>query len=96
MSPAVFRTLVCLALVAALLGRTASGSGTPGARLNPFEFLAPSIVVSSDDRARLDRDQVIAQSCRRGRHEPRICQAGQVVIVGCAPNSPPNRSSDTR
>jgi hypothetical protein len=30
--------------------------------MNPFEFLAPSIVVSSDDRARLDRDQVIART----------------------------------
>lgn len=62
MSPALSRWLVCLALVAALLGRTGAGSGAPGARTNPFEFLAPSIVVSSDDRARLDRDQVIART----------------------------------
>jgi hypothetical protein len=54
--------LICLALVAALQVRTSSGSGAPGARTNPFEFLAPWIVVSSEDRARLDRDQVIART----------------------------------
>jgi hypothetical protein len=62
MSPALSRTLVCLAVVAALQGRAESWSGAPDARTNPFEFLAPSIVVSSDDRARLDRDQVIART----------------------------------
>jgi hypothetical protein len=53
MSHALTRTLVCLAVVAALQGRTGSGSGVPDARTNPFAFLAPSIVVSSDDRTRL-------------------------------------------
>lgn len=61
MSPALSRSLVCLVLIAASLGRTAE-SGAPGGQTNPFEFLAPSIVVSSDDRARLDRDQVIART----------------------------------
>ena len=62
MSPALSRTVVCLAIVAALQGTTGSGSGAPRGRTNPFEFLAPWIVVSSEDRARLDRDQVIART----------------------------------
>jgi hypothetical protein len=62
MSPALSRTLVCLAVVVALQGRMGSGSGAPDVRTNPFGFLAPSIVVSSDDRARLERDQVIART----------------------------------
>ncbi len=60
--PARSRLLVCIALAAALQARTWSGSGASDARTNPFEFLAPSIVVSSDDRARLDRDEVIART----------------------------------
>ena len=48
MSPALSRSLICLALVAALQARGWSGSGGPGPRTNPFEFLAPWIVVSSE------------------------------------------------
>jgi hypothetical protein len=59
---ALSRSLVCIALVVGLQVTTWSGSGASGGLTNPFEFLAPWIVVSSDDRARLDRDQVIART----------------------------------
>jgi|SoiMethySBSTD1v2_1073268.scaffolds.fasta_scaffold128866_4 hypothetical protein len=62
MSPPLSRMLICLAVIGTLQGGTGLGSGAPDARTNPFEFLAPSIVVSSDEKARLDRDQVIART----------------------------------
>ena len=56
-----FRLLVCMAAAAVVV----AVSGRPGRATqphnDPFEFLAPWIVVSGADRARLDRDQVLAR-----------------------------------
>jgi hypothetical protein len=53
------RRLVCLAAVA-LLVETGFRQGRQ-AGSDPFEFLAPRVVVSEGERARLDRDQVLAR-----------------------------------
>jgi hypothetical protein len=55
------RLLACVTAVASLQADM-SWSGTPASRSNPFEFLAPSIVVSGEEKARLDRDQVLART----------------------------------
>src|SRR5688572_3788902 len=47
---------VALPVATGLFGRAES------ARSDPFEFLAPSIVLSREDRDRLDRDQVLART----------------------------------
>ena len=46
------------------------GATQPGG--NPFEFLAPSVIVSPEDRARLDRDQVHTRTLP--------CDDGQLAI----------------
>jgi hypothetical protein len=64
MSPtptAVCRWLACAMVVALQTGKS-YGSDGPGARSNPFGFLAPSIIVSAEDRATLDRDRVLART----------------------------------
>ncbi len=60
MPRAVCRSLICIAIVVALQAGTRSMSGTP--RLDPFEFFAPWVVVSSQDLASLDRNQVLART----------------------------------
>ena len=55
---AVCRLLICLAVVAAQTGAW-STSGTPAR--DPFEFFAPSVVVSSAERASLDRNQALTR-----------------------------------
>lgn len=55
------RLLMCITTVASLQAGTSS-SGTAAVKSNPFEFLAPSIVVSGEDQAKLDRGQVLART----------------------------------
>ena len=59
MPAAVWRLLSCIAIVVALQTGTSS-SGAP--RRDPFEFFAPWVVVSSEERASLDRNLVVART----------------------------------
>lgn len=61
MPHALFRRLICTAAAVALSLETGPFGGAQQAGRDPFEFLAPSVVVSARDRANLDRDQVIAR-----------------------------------
>lgn len=54
--------LSCAMVVALRTPSTSYGSGEPDSKSNPFEFLAPSIVVSAEDRGKLDRDHVLART----------------------------------
>ena len=61
MSHPISRRLICtIAAVVLSMGMGPFG-GAPQAGGDPFEFLAPWVVVSEVDRARLDRDQVLAR-----------------------------------
>ena len=55
------RTLVCAAAVLAMSIATGPFGGAQQAGSDPFQFLAPSVVVSAADRARLDRGQSLAR-----------------------------------
>lgn len=52
------RRLICTTAAVVLSTGMGPFGGATQAGRDPFEFLAPSVVVSADDRARLDRDQV--------------------------------------
>jgi hypothetical protein len=53
--------MMCIAVVVALqAGAWSDAPGVP--RSDPFGFFAPSIVVSREERANLDRDRVVARS----------------------------------
>lgn len=55
--------LMCTALIVVLQPGARLTSNPAGvARHDPFEFFAPSIVVSSEERATLDRDRVVART----------------------------------
>ena len=54
--------LVCTAAAVVIAVGTGSFGGAQESPSNPFEFLAPWIVVSREDRARLDRDQTLART----------------------------------
>jgi hypothetical protein len=56
------RRLICTAAAVALSIGTRPLGGEPRAASDPFEFLTPSVVVSSEDRARLERDQVLTRT----------------------------------
>jgi hypothetical protein len=55
------RRLTRTAAAIALSIATGPFGGAQQAERDPFQFLAPSVVVSAGDRARLDRDQVLAR-----------------------------------
>jgi hypothetical protein len=78
------RLLMCIAMILALDAGTWSMSGLPGLpRSDPFEFFAPWIVVSSGERASLDRDRVLARTLTG--------QKGQVgVFVATRLNAQPD------
>jgi hypothetical protein len=61
MSHASCRWVICAAAAVALWLEPETIAGRPREGSAPFEFLAPSVVVSDGDRARLDGDQVIAR-----------------------------------
>jgi hypothetical protein len=72
---------MCSAIVVVLHAGTWSMSGAPPR--DPFEFFAPSVVVSSEDRANLDRNQVLARTLTG--------QKGQIgVFVATRLNAPPD------
>ena len=83
MAHSISRRLTCTAAAVVLsLGAGTFGRGeeVPG---DPFEFLAPWIVVSGEDRARLDRNEVLARTLS-GRD-------GQLaVFVATRLNAPPD------
>lgn len=60
MPHALFRGLVCTAAAVALAVESGTFAGAQQAG-TPFEFLNPWVVVSDEDRARLDSDQVVAR-----------------------------------
>lgn len=59
---AVVRHLACTAMAVALTGGPGPSGRAQEPYRDPFEFFAPWIVVSAADRARLDRDQVLART----------------------------------
>jgi hypothetical protein len=65
MPHAFLRRLICAAAAGALSLDTGPFAGQQQSGVeqsrDPFQFLAPSVIVSAADRARLDRDQVVAQ-----------------------------------
>jgi hypothetical protein len=66
-----------------LLFETDSSGRTAEARSDPFEFLAPWVVVSADDRERINRDQVLARVLSG--------KSGQLaVFVATQLNAPPD------
>lgn len=61
MPQSVSRRLICTLAAVALAIATGPFGSAGNARSDPFEFLAPWVVVSERDRARLDGDQVLAR-----------------------------------
>lgn len=61
MRRALSRRCICTAAAVVLSVETRPFGREPGGARDPFEFLAPWVVVSEGDRARLDRDQVLAR-----------------------------------
>jgi hypothetical protein len=61
MRHAVFRQLGCIAAAAIVAAGSQLSGRVQQIHREPFEFLAPWIVVSETERARLDRDQVLAR-----------------------------------
>jgi hypothetical protein len=54
---------MCIAVIVVLRPGASSTSDTAGVpRNDPFDFFAPAIVVSNEDRANLDRDRVVART----------------------------------
>jgi hypothetical protein len=87
MPHAFFRWLICAAAAGALSIETGpfGGAQQPGLEQSgdPFQFLGPSVVVSAADRARLDRDQVLARVLSG--------KGGQLaVFVATRLNAPPD------
>jgi hypothetical protein len=77
------RTFVCTAAAVALWVATGPFGGAQQAGSDPFQFLTPSIAVSAEDGARIDRDQVLARVLS-GR-------SGQLaVFVATRLNAPPD------
>jgi hypothetical protein len=83
MPHALFRGLICTAAAVALSLDTGTFGGAQQAGSDPFEFLAPWVVVSEADRARLDRDHVLARVLSG--------KGGQLaVFVATRLNAPPD------
>lgn len=83
MPHALSRRLICTAAALALSLETGPFGGAQQAGSDPFEFLAPSVVVSARDRADLDRDQVMARVLSG--------KGGQLaVFVATRLNAPPD------
>ncbi len=59
---ALSRRLVCTAAAVVMSVEAGSFGGAQESRSDPFAFLAPWIVVSREERARLDRDQALART----------------------------------
>jgi hypothetical protein len=77
------RRLTCIAGAVALLTATGSFGGAEQPGGDPFQFLAPSVVVSAGDRERVDRDQVLARVLSG--------KSGQLaVFVATRLNAPPD------
>jgi hypothetical protein len=77
------RRLICTATAVALSLETGALGGAQQAGSDPFQFLAPWVVVSKGDRARLDRDQVLARVLAG--------KGGQLaVFVATRLNAPPD------
>lgn len=75
--------LVCTAAAVALSLATSPLGGAQQTGSDPFQFLTPSVVVSADDRERIDRDQVLARVLSG--------KSGQVaVFVATRLNAPPD------
>ena len=65
---ALWRSLMCIAVIVVLRPAASSTSDTAGVpRHDPFEFFAPSIVVSDEERATLNRDRVVARTLQGGK-----------------------------
>ena len=62
MRHALSRRLICIAAAVVLSLETRPFGRAPGEGSDPFEFLAPWVIVSPEERARLDRDQVLART----------------------------------
>jgi hypothetical protein len=77
------RRLVCTAGAVALSIATGPFGGAQQAGRDPFQFLTPSVVVSADDRERIDRDEVLARVLSG--------KSGQLaVFVATRLNAPPD------
>lgn len=62
MRHALSRRLICIAAAVMLSIGTRPFGRQPARESDPFEFLAPWVIVSPEDRARLDRDQVLTRT----------------------------------
>jgi hypothetical protein len=83
MPHALSRRLICTAAAVGLSLETGRFGGAQQAGSDPFEFLAPWVVVSEGDRARLDRDQVLTRVLSG--------KGGQLaVFVATRLNAPPD------
>jgi hypothetical protein len=77
------RGLTCIAGAVALSIATGPIGGAKQPRSDPFQFLAPSVVVSAADRERIDRDEVLARVLSG--------KSGQLaVFVATRLNAPPD------
>jgi hypothetical protein len=76
MRPAIFRLVSVVTAVVGAAGLMPPGGAHLESARDPFAFLAPSTVVSAEDRARLDRDEVLSRTLRA--HD------GQVAILVAA------------
>jgi hypothetical protein len=83
MPHALSRRLTCTAAAVALSIATSPFGGAQQPGSDPFQFLAPSVVVSAGDRERIDRDEVLARVLSG--------KSGQLaVFVATRLNAPPD------